>query len=93
MRSSCPLWPVCGPIPADPGPHDPLGISHSSADLGFLSGAGDGNRTRMASLEGWGSTIELRPRNRSGGASHLPACIAYRTGLACETAPRHLVPG
>ena len=25
------------------------------------SGAGDGNRTRMASLEGWGSAIELRP--------------------------------
>jgi hypothetical protein len=26
--------------------------------------AGDGNRTRMTSLEGWGSTIELRPRSR-----------------------------
>lgn len=25
-------------------------------------GAGDGNRTRVASLEDWGSTIELRPR-------------------------------
>ncbi len=24
--------------------------------------AGDGNRTRMASLEGWSSTIELHPR-------------------------------
>ena len=24
--------------------------------------AGDGNRNRMTSLEGWGSTIELRPR-------------------------------
>ena len=24
--------------------------------------AGDGNRTRMTSLEGWSSTIELRPR-------------------------------
>ena len=24
-------------------------------------GAGDGNRTRMTSLEGWGSAIELRP--------------------------------
>ena len=24
-------------------------------------GAGDGNRTRMASLEGWSSTIELHP--------------------------------
>ena len=25
--------------------------------------AGDGNRTRMASLEGWSSTIELHPRS------------------------------
>ncbi len=24
--------------------------------------AGDGNRTRMTSLEGWSSTIELRPQ-------------------------------
>jgi hypothetical protein len=28
--------------------------------------AGDGNRTRMTSLEGWGSTIELRPRDGGG---------------------------
>ena len=27
-----------------------------------MRGAGDGNRTRVASLEDWGSTIELRPR-------------------------------
>ena len=25
----------------------------------FLNGAGSGNRTRIASLEGWNSTIEL----------------------------------
>ena len=25
-------------------------------------GAGDGDRTRTTSLEGWGSTIELHPR-------------------------------
>jgi hypothetical protein len=31
------------------------------ADLGFLVGAGEGNRTLMTSLEGWGSAIELRP--------------------------------
>ena len=29
---------------------------------GRCSGAGDENRTRVASLEDWGSTIELRPR-------------------------------
>ena len=27
----------------------------------FLSGAGDGNRTHAASLEGWNSTIEQHP--------------------------------
>ena len=27
------------------------------------AGAGDGNRTHVASLEGWNSTIELHPRN------------------------------
>ena len=29
----------------------------------FRCGAGDENRTRMASLEGWGSAIELHPRS------------------------------
>jgi hypothetical protein len=32
-------------------------------DEGFRCGAGDENRTRMASLEGWGSAIELHPRS------------------------------
>ena len=27
-----------------------------------ISGAGDGNRTRVTSLEGWSSTIELHPQ-------------------------------
>ena len=30
-------------------------------DLKFCFGAGDGNRTHAASLEGWNSTIELHP--------------------------------
>jgi hypothetical protein len=38
-----------------------------SCDLGFLVGAGEGNRTLMTSLEGWSSAIELRPR---GGSNH-----------------------
>ena len=29
----------------------------------FFAGAGDGNRTHTASLEGWNSTIELHPQN------------------------------
>jgi hypothetical protein len=32
------------------------------SDLGLHVGAGEGNRTLMTSLEGWGSAIELRPR-------------------------------
>ena len=37
---------------------------NQAADLGFSVGAGEGNRTLMTSLEGWGSAIELRPRAR-----------------------------
>lgn len=47
----------------------------------FVVGAGDGNRTRVASLEDWGSTIELRPRAPRclvSRASRLATCVAYR---------------
>jgi hypothetical protein len=62
MRSSRLLWPVCGPSLAgraltDQG-DDPL----CPGDLGLRVRAGEGNRTLMTSLEGWGSAIELRPR-------------------------------
>ena len=36
-------------------------------------GAGDGNRTRVISLEGWGSTIELLPHNKR----HRVALVKY----------------
>ena len=36
----------------------------TAVELQFLVGAGEGNRTLMTSLEGWGSAIELRPRAR-----------------------------
>ena len=39
-------------------------LDRIGSDLGLWLGAGDGNRTRMTSLEGWGSTIELRPRDQ-----------------------------
>ena len=45
-----------------------------SADLGLRIGAGEGNRTLMTSLEGWGSAIELRPRARRE-ACFAPASI------------------
>ena len=43
-------------------------------------GADDGNRTRMASLEGWGSAIELHPRDAQ----------APGTTLAEQSGPLHL---
>jgi hypothetical protein len=49
----------------------PLAVSGSRSP-GALTcvdvvGAGDRDRTGMASLEGWGSTIELHPRTHVGG--------------------------
>ena len=41
--------------------------------------AGDGNRTRMTSLEGWGSTIELRPRGT--------CTVAYRLSHGAAAGP------
>src|SRR6202021_351013 len=41
-----------------------------------VRGAGDGNRTRMTSLEGWSSTIELRPQQPRQDAAVTR--IAYR---------------
>ena len=38
--------------------------------LAHFYGAGDGNRTRVSSLEGWCSTIELHPHKLSCVLSH-----------------------
>ena len=53
-----------------------------------LGGAGDGNRTRMASLEGWGSTIELHPHAppRRSGLS-VPAGSVWRPTRAVGHPP------
>ena len=66
--------------------------SKTIIDVVFPYGAGDGNRTRMTSLEGWGSTIELRPqdlpapvapsRARTPGR---PSQVAYRFRPAART--------
>ena len=69
-------WPAAraGPPPSSPG----AGCSTPGAPIQFVTGlrssphgerAGDGNRTRMTSLEGWSSTIELHPR---GAKSRTP---------------------
>ena len=41
-----------------------------------ICGAGDGDRTRMASLEGWSSTIELHPRSRETGTTILGDAVS-----------------
>ena len=41
-------------------------------------GADDGNRTRVASLEDWGSTIELHPRSVGESSSFLSESPARR---------------
>src|SRR5215469_9477488 len=40
-------------------------------------GAGEGNRTPMTSLEGWGSAIELHPRAATSRRSGGRACGHY----------------
>ena len=35
---------------------------YNGTALRYIYGAGDGNRTHAASLEGWNSTIELHPQ-------------------------------
>jgi hypothetical protein len=44
-------------------------------------GADDGNRTRMTSLEGWGSTIELHPRGLLAQAGRHPCSVPARAGF------------
>ena len=39
------------------------------------AGAGGGDRTRIASLEGWNSTIELHPRTKIGRTLADGACV------------------
>jgi hypothetical protein len=71
MRDACGLWPACGPDEPTALRCHSAGGPGLSVDLGVLVGAGEGNRTLMTSLEGWGSAIELRPRARCGDI--LPA--------------------
>ncbi len=56
------------------------------------SGAGDGNRTRVISLEGWGSTIELRPQDMVGTTGFEPAtsCSQSRRATKLRHVPKVL---
>jgi Phage integrase family len=62
---------VCGPRTHRSAVAGRSADGRTLADQGDHGGAGEGNRTLMASLEGWSSTIELHPR--AGSAWHTPA--------------------
>ena len=49
--------------------------------LAHVNGAGDGNRTRVSSLEGWCSTIELHPQTLC--ITIQPANSSMK-GLSCQ---------
>jgi hypothetical protein len=59
------MWPVCGPRTVAAMRSAIRAATGCGSDLEDLGGAGDRDRTGMTSLEGWGSTIELRPRDGS----------------------------
>ena len=57
------------------------------------AGAGDGNRTRTASLEGWNSTIELHPQNQrliivSHGWVHVKRFLIFLPPFPAESPHR-----
>ena len=54
--------------------------------LAHICGAGDGNRTRVSSLEGWCSTIELHPQIRYLLLIQLEDFSIYF--FACQGHPR-----
>ena len=59
---------------------------------GDFFGADDGNRTRVISLEGWGSTIELRPQDMVGTTGFEPAtsCSQSRRATKLRHVPKVL---
>src|SRR5262249_25626791 len=57
------VWPVCGPARLCRSGNDGQRFRLGGGELGVRVGAGEGNRTLMTSLEGWGSAIELRPHD------------------------------
>jgi len=66
-----------------------------AVDLHERGGAGDGNRTRVASLEDWGSTIELRPRGPHPGTGGQGSGQArrLRSDSAVQAGERRVEPG
>jgi hypothetical protein len=70
---------------------DHLETDDHALDLRFRVGAGEGNRTLMTSLEGWGSTIELRPR--AAPAQPVRAPVSTSSRVAYRACPAGRVSG
>src|SRR5713226_1400569 len=62
--------------------------NHLSEPTSSAAGAGDGNRTHVASLEGWWSTIELHPP----GTPPLPPALPNYTRHSARSG-RRAAPG
>ena len=76
-----------------PGTHTKTAPVPKGAEaVGLSFGAGDGNRTRVISLEGWGSTIELRPQDMVGTTGFEPAtsCSQSRRATKLRHVPKVL---
>ena len=60
----------------------------TAGEIFLKSGAGEGNRTLVSSLENCRSTIELRPLARFGTANlqRLAAGKSYRPHFSCQLA-------
>jgi hypothetical protein len=63
------------------------GTPRNALTTANVMGAGDGNRTRVASLEDWGSTIELRPRGPLTGRGHRIRCPLTPESRQGSTSP------
>ena len=66
------LWHVRGTRGSQTRVSKALAAGIPRSDQPLCRGAGDGNRTRMTSLEGWSSTIELHPREGTPSVRHAP---------------------
>ena len=68
-----------------------LGFQDAADDfilIDIFTGAGDGNRTRVTSLEGWSSTIELHPHIKNGRDDRIRTCdILLPKQARYQTAP------
>jgi hypothetical protein len=81
------MWHVCGTTTLC----EPIRLSLLSGcqgcDQRIYVGAGEGNRTLMTSLEGWGSAIELRPQwSRRLTPGEAATRVAYRLPAAAWSA-------